>query len=232
MMSFEHLEATNLYAGAGPDADLFGVLGGEPIATAVAVSEWACWIIEGFGVYVLFVGGVVGAHPTQVIIVSAIGKWKSKTGVARKVPAFIAVHVTLIDLSRPEEREVGIDQQHSVTRLAFRWPNDPPIRPHVCVQPSFVAGCLQFARRQDRVSRISVLIVVVADEGEREPRLHVSQDSRMRLRMPGQVVIEAGGESVAKGTRSRIKPLILFSCQTRDFKRVVQSILIERLLAI
>ena len=101
---------------------------------------------------------------------SDVRKGKPEARVAGKVPSFVTVHVTLINLTRAEEGKMWIDQQHRVAGLALRRRDDPPIRADVISHCAIDFRSLQITR-QSRVSSKAVLKIVVADEGEREPRL-------------------------------------------------------------
>src|SRR6185436_20991940 len=99
-MGLDHLEVFDFETGSRLHANLFNSLSREPVSGAIMIGERARRVVEGLGVHVFQVGGVVSAHPTEVGVVSDVRKGKAETGVAGKVPSFVAVHVAFVDLAR------------------------------------------------------------------------------------------------------------------------------------
>src|SRR6267143_2051722 len=113
---------------------------------------------------------------------SDIWKGKSEARVAGKVPSFVAAYVALIDLSRPKEGKMWINQKHRVARLAPFWRDDPSIRAHVVSERAIIFRGLQIIG-QVTVASKAVLKIVVANESEHVPRLDPVEQSRVRFRM-------------------------------------------------
>src|SRR6266550_6159274 len=124
MMCLQHFEPVNFDTFVGLHTDFFKAFGRKPVAVAVTVSKRTCCIVECLRIDILKIGGIVGAHPAKVIIVSDVGKRKTEARVASKIPALVAVNMTFIDLARTEEWKVRINQQESVAGLAPGWCND------------------------------------------------------------------------------------------------------------
>src|SRR5579862_5842061 len=88
-----------VHAAIGLDANRVDVTTGKPIPVAISVRERPRRVVEVLDVAVDLVGGVIGAHPTQRIIVTDVGKGKSEPRVSGELPAgpFVAVNVSFVD---------------------------------------------------------------------------------------------------------------------------------------
>src|SRR5688572_2929389 len=110
MMRLQHFEEAAFEAIGRLHSDLFLALCCQPVSGAIAVGKWACRIVERLCIDILEVGSIIGAHPAEVVIMSDIRKRKTEARVSGEIPAFVAVHVPFINLTRPEERKMRVDQ--------------------------------------------------------------------------------------------------------------------------
>src|SRR6267142_3387051 len=108
MMSLDHFEVTHFDALVGLHPDVFSSLVRQFVAGPITISERARRIVECLRVNVFQISGVVSADPTKIRVMSDIRKRKSEASVASEVPSFVTVHVTLVNLSGPEERKMRI----------------------------------------------------------------------------------------------------------------------------
>src|SRR5215813_4123186 len=103
-MGLPQLELTDFHACSSFHANFFYAFNGQTVFTAVAVGEWLFGIVKDLLIDVLQIRGIICTDPTQVIVVTNIGKGKTKTSVTGKVPTLITMHMALIDLPGAEER--------------------------------------------------------------------------------------------------------------------------------
>src|SRR5687768_7342173 len=110
MMRLQHFEGPVFEAIGGLHPDLFLTLRCQPVSGAISVGQWACRIVERFCIHVLQVSSIIGAYPAEVFIMTNIRKRKTKARVSGEIPAFVAVHMSFIDLTRAEEWKMRVDQ--------------------------------------------------------------------------------------------------------------------------
>src|SRR5262245_7186024 len=103
-MRFSHREFAGLQTCRRFDSNLFDVLSREPITFAILVGNWTCRIVERFEIDVSQVSAVVGAHPAAIFVVSDVREWKPKPRITGKIPTFITMNMTFVNLARSKER--------------------------------------------------------------------------------------------------------------------------------
>src|SRR6185503_3058974 len=111
VMRLAHRELASLDTSRGLDAYFLDALGGHSITSPIFVGEWASSIIERFNVNICQIGRVVSADPATVVVVPNVWQRKSKSCVTSKVPSFVAMNVSFINLAGTKERQVRIDEK-------------------------------------------------------------------------------------------------------------------------
>src|SRR5688500_6337078 len=225
-MSLTHGKTSRLHSCWSFYDNLCNALGRQPITGSVLVREWAFWIVKRFQVYVLEISRIVGAHPTAVVIVAHVRKGKAQTCVAGKIPTFVTMNVSFINLPRAKEGQMRINEKHRITARSLARAHNPAIGSHILLQLGADFSRTEFRRPEVVISCEAVLIIVVTNEGECVPRFNLLQQPRRYFRVPSEIVVEAGGEAVANGTHMGIKAFILLTREPRNFQRVISPILI------
>src|SRR5688572_16249290 len=100
----------------------------QAIARSVTIREWARGIVARLAIEIGLIGGVVGAHPAERLVMPYVREGKPEAGVAGEVPAFGASDVAFVDLAVAEERQMRIDEQHRVAGRALARTDYPAIR--------------------------------------------------------------------------------------------------------
>src|SRR5688500_15346182 len=112
-----------------------------------------------------------------------VRKRKTKTRVSRKIPALIAVNMPFVNLARTKERQVWIYEKHCIAGSASGPIDHPAVRSLTFFESPTDRGCLQVRAVKSRVVHKSLLVVVVSNKGKWIPRLHLRQETGLRLRI-------------------------------------------------
>src|ERR1700674_5006588 len=119
MMGSKHSKATNFHATGRFYANRFNMLDRDLVVETITLSERARWIIESLRINLFFIGSVIRAYPTHVLVMATIWKGKSKTRIPAEIPSFIAMQMALVHLTRTEEWQMRIDEQHGMPGLTL-----------------------------------------------------------------------------------------------------------------
>ena len=125
-----------------------------------------------------------------------------------------------------------VNEEHGMTARAFGGANDPAVGSNMRCQIAFALRRFQTALAQVSISCKAVLIIVVADECERVPRLYSREKSWVDFWVTQEEVVKTCGEGIAQCAHLRVETGVFLSGEPRNLERMVKSIFVDRFLSV
>src|SRR5690349_19186909 len=119
MMRLAQREAFGFKSGVLLDLDVLGPLGLSSMAMRVRLGEGVFRIVKLLDINIRNTRVVYRVTPTQIFVVAEYRKRHTQERGAGNIPALIAMQVSFVELSRAEEEDVRVDEEHGVTARAF-----------------------------------------------------------------------------------------------------------------
>ncbi len=247
----------SLEARRGLHLDRLLPFSGRPVASAVAIVERRPRPVEGLEVAIDRIGIVVGMAPAEIGRESGADVGSAKDGESIDIEPFLAVEMGLVALSAPKEADVRINQQHGIAGRTLRRSDRPHVRPlggidrdgslerQQTLEPiqSFRPigkgrGADGFANPDGRhrdPNPIESAETPHAAGGEDVPGFDPLEQPRPAtprtgIELAGQIVVDAGGVSVANGAEGGGQPLVLLLREPLNLEGAVEPVIGDALL--